>query len=87
MLVVVAAWLRYIESRSKSEQPELNDPYKQKLIHAAKIAPNDAALVENILKIAPGYGKLPSRRITCELVAIMVQLGNFRDTVRLEGDC
>lgn len=87
LLVVVAAWLRYIESRSKSEQPELNDPYKQQLIHAAKIAPNDAALVENILKIAPGYGKLPSRRITCELVAIMVQLGNFRDTVRLEGDC
>lgn len=86
LLVVIAAWLRYIESRSKSGQSELNDPYQQELTRAAKKASNDTALVENILKIAPGYGDLPTHRIADELVVIMFQLGNFRDTARFEGN-
>ena len=85
LLVVIAAWLRYIESRSKSGQPELNDPYQHELTQAAKKASNDTALVENILRIAPGYGDLPIHRIADEIVVIMFQLGNFSDTARFEG--
>ncbi len=85
LLVVIAAWLRYIESRSKSGQAELNDPYQHELTQAAKKAPNDTALVENILRIAPGYGNLPIHRIADEIVVIMFQLGNFSDTSRFEG--
>ena len=86
LLVVIAAWLRYIENRSKNGQSELNDPYQHELTQAAKKAYNDTALVENILKIAPGYGDLPIHTIADELVEIMFQLGNFFDTARFEGN-
>jgi fructuronate reductase len=84
-LVVVAAWFRYIETRSKNGHSRLNDPLEVELIRAARTASNDAALVESLLQIAPVFGSLPTHRISGELVAILGRLGNFHDITRLGG--
>ncbi len=86
LLVVVAAWFRYIESRSKDGQAGLNDPVEKQLLQAARNASNDAELVERLLQVAPVFDDLPTHRIAGALVAILGHVGNFHDTARLEGN-
>lgn len=83
--MVVAAWFRYIESRSKYAQPVLHDPLQEELIRAARRASDDGALTENLLQIVLVFGDLPTYRIANELVAILGQIGDIYDTARLEG--
>ena len=86
LLVVVAAWFRFIEIRSKNGEPGLNDPMEKQLLQAASNASNDADLIERLLQVAPVFDDLPTHRIADALVAILEQLGNFHDTARLEGN-
>ena len=85
LLMVVAAWFRYIERRSKYGQLGLHDPLQEQLIRAAKNASDDAALAKNLLQTAPVFGDLPTHLIADELVAILGQIGDIYDTARLEG--
>lgn len=85
LLMVVAAWFRYIERRSKYAQPGLHDPLQEELIRAARNASDDGALAENLLQTAPVFGDLPTHRIADELVATLGQIGDIYDTTRLEG--
>ncbi|WP_412562197.1 mannitol dehydrogenase family protein [Thalassobius sp. MITS945101] len=85
LLVVLAAWFRFIEIWSKNGQSGLNDPIEKQLLQAVSNASNDADLVERLLQSAPVFGDLPTHRIADELVAILGQLGDFHDTARLEG--
>lgn len=85
LLTVVAAWFRFIESRSKIGQSGLNDPLQEELLQAARNASDNADLAERLLQIAPVFTDLPTHRIADELVAILGQLDDFHDTARLEG--
>ena len=85
LLMVVAAWFRYIERRSKYAQPGLHDPLQEELIRAARHASDDGALAESLLQTATVFGDRPPHRIANELVAILGQIGDIYDTARLEG--
>jgi len=85
LLMVVAAWFRYIERRSKYAQPGLHDPLQEELIRAARHASDDGALAESLLQTATVFGDRPTHRIANELVAILGQIGDIYDTARLEG--
>ena len=86
LLVVLAAWFRFIEIRSKNGQSGLNDPMEKQLLHSASNASNDADLVERLLLVTTVFEDLPTDRIAGALVAILGRLGRFRDTARLEGN-
>jgi fructuronate reductase len=85
LLMVVAAWFRYIESQSKCGQSGLHDPLQEELMRAARNASDNAALAKSLLKISPVFGDLPTHRVADELVAILGQLSDFHDTARLDG--
>lgn len=86
LLVVLAAWFRFIEIRSKNGQSGLNDPMEKQLLHSASNASNDADLVKRLLLVTTVFEDLPTDRIAGALVAILGRLGRFRDTARLEGN-
>ncbi len=85
LMMVVAAWFRYIQRHAEDPHGRINDPLEQDLLRAARSAADDAELVRNLLQISAVFGDLPTGLIADELIDIAGRLATFDDTGRLEG--
>lgn len=83
LLMVIAAWFRFVQSRTAGTP--INDPIAEDLVSAVQRSKDDRQLVSNLLAIEPVFGDYPVDKIIDDLVSVLQELDRSATQGALKG--
>jgi fructuronate reductase len=83
LLMVIAAWFRFVQSRTAGTP--INDPIAEDLVSAVQRSKDDRQFVSNLLAIEPVFGDYPVDKIIDDLVSVLQELDRSATQGALKG--